>query len=343
MGLLDQPYIGNHNLTAQGLNSGVGKREDVASGPMLALLAGLLGVAPDEQGGSVLDPNSARNSPNAGLAGFGIGSALQVAPLIKGLLAAAKPITNSSTFGRASVKIRNPESLPQRPFSDDYKGASSGPEIGKPLSFDIEGRRLTAPYIAGRRVGGGVDEGLSTEQTRRVADLLGARVAQAPRNGPDLMGDAGRYSRDGRKIFLDESMNADAAGSVLQHETGHMIEDIAGYTRGIHTGGLQKELAHVYDNLNNRFAVDPLKPRVAKKQHTPSIDGYPEKDWTAERWAEAIRAYKINPNYFKTVAPKTAARIREFVNPHPELSKVIQFNSVGAGLLGAGFADEQFP
>jgi hypothetical protein len=44
--------------------------------------------------------------------------------------------------------------------------------------------------------------------------------------------------------------------------------------------------------------------------------------------AEAIRAYMADPNYLKTVAPKTAAAIRKAVNAHPFLSKVIQFNAL---------------
>jgi hypothetical protein len=46
--------------------------------------------------------------------------------------------------------------------------------------------------------------------------------------------------------------------------------------------------------------------------------------------AEAIRAYMADPNYLKTVAPKTAAIIRAAVNSHPTLSKIIQFNAIAA-------------
>jgi hypothetical protein len=49
--------------------------------------------------------------------------------------------------------------------------------------------------------------------------------------------------------------------------------------------------------------------------------------------ADAIRAYMADPNYLKTVAPKTAARIREFVNENPRLSKIIQFNSLAGGAV----------
>jgi hypothetical protein len=53
--------------------------------------------------------------------------------------------------------------------------------------------------------------------------------------------------------------------------------------------------------------------------------------------AEAIRAYMTNPNYIKTVAPKTAARIQEHVNSNPRLNRTIQFNSTVSPLaIGAG-------
>jgi len=51
----------------------------------------------------------------------------------------------------------------------------------------------------------------------------------------------------------------------------------------------------------------------------------------AELWAEAIRAYKQDPNYMKTVAPNAAALIREHWNSNPTLRRILHFNSVGAG------------
>jgi hypothetical protein len=44
-------------------------------------------------------------------------------------------------------------------------------------------------------------------------------------------------------------------------------------------------------------------------------------------WAEAIRASMTDPNYLKSVAPKTAARIRAAVNANPQLAPIIQFNA----------------
>jgi len=55
-----------------------------------------------------------------------------------------------------------------------------------------------------------------------------------------------------------------------------------------------------------------------------------------EYMAEAIRAYMVDPNYIKTVAPQTAARIRQYVNSEPRLNHVIQFNSGGSPVPPAG-------
>jgi len=44
-----------------------------------------------------------------------------------------------------------------------------------------------------------------------------------------------------------------------------------------------------------------------------------------------------DPNYFKTAAPKTAAKFRKVVNDNPYLKHAIQLNSLGAiGIVGAG-------
>ncbi|HZN27897.1 MAG TPA: hypothetical protein VFB88_00930 [Xanthobacteraceae bacterium] len=54
---------------------------------------------------------------------------------------------------------------------------------------------------------------------------------------------------------------------------------------------------------------------------------------------EAIRAYMADPNYLKTIAPKTAAAIREAVNSHPALGKIIQFNAMAGPVAIIGGAD----
>jgi hypothetical protein len=59
--------------------------------------------------------------------------------------------------------------------------------------------------------------------------------------------------------------------------------------------------------------------------------------------AEAIRAYLADPNYLKTVAPKTAAAVREAVNSHPILSKIIQFNTMVGPAAMIGIEPESSP
>ena len=53
-----------------------------------------------------------------------------------------------------------------------------------------------------------------------------------------------------------------------------------------------------------------------------------------------MRAYLTDPNYLKTVAPDTAKRIRQFVNDHPQLRHIIQFNAVPSALGAGMIADE---
>src|SRR6266481_2404601 len=88
------------------------------------------------------------------------------------------------------------------------------------------------------------------------------------------------------------------------------------------------------------FVYGHLKRGRTKSGHLlqPENFGYSGNDAIyAELIAEGLRAYMTDPNYFKTAAPKTAAKIRKAVNESPYLRHAIQFNSLGAiGLTGAG-------
>lgn len=76
----------------------------------------------------------------------------------------------------------------------------------------------------------------------------------------------------------------------------------------------------------------------------PENFGYQGDDIQRELIAEAIRAYMRDPNYIKSVAPDVATLIREHVNVSPNLNRIVQFNSAGAGVLGAGLlTDDQEP
>lgn len=123
-------------------------------------------------------------------------------------------------------------------------------------------------------------------------------------------------------------------GRVFAHELGHAIDDLA-FT--IPTKGIEKELLAVYEQLNTPGWFKPGRGM------TPEDYGYKGEKAKRELIAEAIRANLVDPNYIKTVAPNTAARIREYVNPNPNLNKVIQFNSLGGGVVGGGLLMDSVP
>jgi hypothetical protein len=137
---------------------------------------------------------------------------------------------------------------------------------------------------------------------------------------------------------------------VVAHEVGHGINRIAGQPTfgpkgtvfNIPQEGVVQQMRYVYNDLNN--------PTLAyRREYSPNVDpasnpslrgygpeqlGYPKAEVPGELMAETIRAYFADPNYIKTVAPKAAARAREFVNNHPQLSPIIQLNSATAPVAG---------
>jgi hypothetical protein len=131
------------------------------------------------------------------------------------------------------------------------------------------------------------------------------------------------------RILYDQSLNEGSAHKVVAHELGHMIDDLAGK---IPTAGLSNELKPLYNTLNTG-------QERSRNLTGPQHFGYADDDIPREYIAEAVRAYMADPNYLKTVAPKTAAVIRRFVNENPRLNKFIQFNSVAVP-VGIGATNE---
>ena len=81
-------------------------------------------------------------------------------------------------------------------------------------------------------------------------------------------------------------------------------------------------------------STTPSTPAGSAREHLtgPQHLGYTGDSVPRELMVEAIRAYMADPNYLKTVAPKIAAAIREAVNSHPALGKIIQYNAAMMGL-----------
>ncbi|MBZ9868020.1 hypothetical protein LB515_21815 [Mesorhizobium sp. CA15] len=238
----------------------------------------------------------------------------------------------------------------------------SDPETGR-LLYDPEGRALGGKTVVGRRVVGGEDVAIVPEELDDLAEAaIGSRIT-ADEARAFSRREVGKYivarGLDGpeRSIHILNTLRASDATKVGAHEIGHMIDDLAGKTVGhdrvapvrmIDQDGIKAELRWLYNDLNNPFLQRARAAGQAVEQSSskvyrgfgPEQMGY-KKGIEADRelMAEAIRAYMANPNYMKTVAPKTAARIRAYVNEHKDLKHIIQFNSVvgaAGGTAGAG-------
>jgi len=306
-------------------------RADQMPSPIDAPVGGSEWIGQKMQNAGMVGPE--RNPVAEMLAGVAVPAAMYRA--MNGLSQMEQAGKIGAPLASKSPRMNDPKPTAKRPFSDDYPQGFSGPN-GSRLTVDIEGRPINPEaYIAGRRVAGGVDEGIGVGEARRIADLLGIDVRAV--KSSDIGGNAGLFSTgrglNGERqsaISIAENLDDVQAGHVLQHELGHGIES---YTFGskIPQTGAAREAAMVYSDLNSTRYVP--KGKIGA---TPESQKYAPSEWDSERMAEAIRAYLQDPNYIKTVAPKLAARIREYVNANPNLNKVIQFNSMGGlGALGA--------
>ncbi|CAM5533420.1 hypothetical protein MAUB1S_08904 [Mycolicibacterium aubagnense] len=134
-----------------------------------------------------------------------------------------------------------------------------------------------------------------------------------------------------------------SAHHTLCHMLGHFLDLKTGQPAldgsketipAINQDGLDDELRYVYNDLQNPElnAARRVDRNVDPNDRTEFQNFGPEQqdcygtDARAELMAESIRAYLVNPNYLKTVAPNVAARIRAAVNPNPEANRILQFN-----------------
>jgi hypothetical protein len=254
-----------------------------------------------------------------------------------------------------------------RPFEKDYtpEGWPGGPpaDASGRLTHDIEGRRLVAPVITGRRVLGGADVAVSPAELNAVATSGTGKGPQGVAPGRVPGGGIGAYTVERgpngleRNIFFDKSLSAKETPEAVAHEVGHMVEDLAGELAGFYDDiplneipqtGLVPELRALYNDLNNphiariraRGREPDITTNAALRDFGPEQMGYSAGDAPRELFADAVRAYLTNPNYLKAMAPNVAARIREYTNSHPELSKFLQFNAIPAA-VGLPLAAQQ--
>lgn len=238
---------------------------------------------------------------------------------------------DENTQASKMVTIYNPVPKQQRGFKQDYAHEPLTDKAGN-LRKDRDGRWLIAKIIAGRRLKDGPDVPLTTRDIRAIGEeMLRDGIRSVPPR--ELKGDAGSATFDGKSgmplsIKLSNKLTPRQAEKVLAHEVAHVIQNFFG---GVSIDGIKRELNFIYNALTTG--------RERTRNLTlPENIGYTAAETPIELLTEAIRAYMADPNWIKTVAPKTAAKIREWVNTHPELSKIIQFNSFGAVITGAALA-----
>lgn len=243
----------------------------------------------------------------------------------------------SSQAAMKEVEV-DPPVLPQRPFSDDYPNGAVTDQTRRILE-DIEGRKLTAGLVAGRRFEGQPDVALNHGDIAQVAEqLMGRKHQLAPRNQMD--GSIGMFDSEDMadggwrfRIRVADDLHPKDVTRVLSHETGHLIDYLA---QTIPTRGLEHELGPLYDSL-----IKNKKPTGELTR--PQDLGYSDEHAPLEYMAEALNMYQANPNTMKTMAPETAARIRSHVNDNPYLRNFIQFNGKMLPYVApVGMAYQQF-
>jgi ribosomal protein L12E/L44/L45/RPP1/RPP2 len=237
------------------------------------------------------------------------------------------------TAGGEDFGLYEPPRKRPRPFAEDYPGDALTDRQGR-LRHDIEGRPLHAEFIAGRRLLRKADERLSPDDIKKALEQLNINLNyRDPHTFRERIG--GQYydyNSPKGSPFGDITINTKYKSSdqdiITAHEFGHAIDHFSGWFSDKLTSEEIAELRDVYSDLRGGW-----KKGVPRRQP----EDYSVNKVNLELVAEGLRAYMSNPNYFKKVAPKAAAKFRSAVNENPLLKKVIQLNSLGAiGLIGAG-------
>ena len=241
-----------------------------------------------------------------------------------------RAIASREKLASRSAGLYDPPVKPPRPFEADYPKGAPADVTGR-LTADIEGRPLVARTVVGRNVVGGEDQAFPASQLDPLTEAGTGRVA-TPYPSRTLGGDAGRTILDRRsrlplEVQLNRSLTPQQSVRTHAHENAHVIDQLAGE---IDTTGLNTELRQIYNTLNTGW-------ERARHLTGPQHQGYSATAQPRDLMAEAIRAYMADPNYLKTVAPRTAARIRAAVNANSRIAPFIQFNELlGLGAIAAG-------
>jgi hypothetical protein len=237
-----------------------------------------------------------------------------------------------------NIGMYAPPGAPQRPFKFDYRRTPRTDDTGRLLE-DIEGRPLDARFVVGRQFAGKGDVAMTPAEIKAALmglDIRHAELEKVPMPGNNTAGVFGGEMVGRRPVgdlFVKSTLSEEDRNITLAHEFGHAIDHFTNYFSDHLTTAEIAELRKVYPTMR----AGPRKTPVPQ----PEDFGYPPHQINGELVAEAFRAYLMNPNWFKAVAPRSAARFRAAVNKDKYLKHIIQFNSLGAaGLLSAGAGSE---
>jgi hypothetical protein len=231
-----------------------------------------------------------------------------------------------------------PPRVPQRPFKFDYRWSVPPTDPAGRLLADMEGRPLTAPFIAGRRFAGDRDYPLTPADIDAAIAGLEIRKVESPTipDQPDSVvglfkGYEDSTGRPVGDLYVKSTLGKEDRNIVAAHEFGHGLDYITDLAGNMTSQELD-ELRRVYATLRGGRGRKTLHPQ-------PETYGYEGEDINQELVVEGLRAYMTNPNYFKAAAPRSAAKFRAAVNDDPWIKHVIQLNSLGAaGIAGAAAA-----
>jgi hypothetical protein len=228
-----------------------------------------------------------------------------------------------------------PTDLPQRSIELDYPQGVPANAAGK-ITQTIEGEPIRAQHVFGWEDVNKPQNTLQSGDRDSLAKAFMKKTASIG-SGRQMQGSSGisKFDEYGRliDILLHRRLHPLDRPKVYAHELAHAIDEFAGQ---LPTKGLLDELKVIYNTLNNPKRTSDGLRAAPGSMVTPETHGYKGGEVSREYAVEAIRAYLTNANYIKTVAPRTAAAIREFFNDHPFLSRIVQFNSLVAAPAATG-------
>lgn len=321
----------------------------MAAGPAGKLAGKAVGKGLAAAGGALLalEPGEAE----AGLSGAGRkggGNIVQrVADAVNPYKSASYGVSaGDNSLASRSTNLYNPTPKPQRSFGKDYPNGAETDAAGN-LRYTIDNDPIGARFVVGRRVAGGADKALSPAEFDAIAEAItGRRTSTVPPSAfrrPGTVGEVvvNRYTKRPEVVRLSEKLTAEQLPDVYRHEIGHVVDQGVGEIPVLKN--IEGALRTNYNDLNNPILAQARKmnPDVDVNRSSnfkgwgPESAKYRGDDIDRELIVEALRHYTVDPNSMKSLYPELAKYLRQVVNPHPEVSKIIQLNSL-AGLLGLG-------